>query len=111
MISPSTYRRAAALSVLLTVAAFPCDSTAQTREQRRPTSTQPDQALEDSGRAEQLRRVKESADAQVTRNSFMEILQRHPPSVGRVLKIDPTLMQNDEYLQTYPQIREFLQQH
>lgn len=50
-------------------------------------------------------------DAEATRQALMEILQRHPPSVGRVLKLDPSLMQNENYLQAYPQVREFLSEH
>jgi hypothetical protein len=41
----------------------------------------------------------------------MAILERHPPSVGRVLKLDPSLMRNEAYLQSYPQVREFLSEH
>jgi len=41
----------------------------------------------------------------------MEILQKHPPAVGRVLKLDPSLMQNQAWIETYPQIRDFLAEH
>jgi len=41
----------------------------------------------------------------------MDLLQRHPPSVGRVLKLDPSLMRNESYLSAYPQIRDFLAEH
>jgi hypothetical protein len=50
-------------------------------------------------------------DAEDTRRALLEILQRHPPSVGRVLKVDPSLLRNESYLETYPQLREFLAAH
>jgi hypothetical protein len=50
-------------------------------------------------------------DAERTRQELMQVLERHPPSVGRVLKLDPSLMQNEAYLASYPQLREFLAEH
>jgi hypothetical protein len=50
-------------------------------------------------------------DADQTRQSLMDLLQRHPPSVGRVMKLDPSLMHNDGYLGSYPDLRDFLAEH
>jgi hypothetical protein len=50
-------------------------------------------------------------DAEATRQALMQVLEKHPPSVGRVLKLDPSLMQNESYLGSYPQLRDFLAQH
>jgi hypothetical protein len=50
-------------------------------------------------------------DAQSTREDLMRILEKHPPSVGRVLKLDPSLMRSESYLASYPELREFLTQH
>ena len=50
-------------------------------------------------------------DAETTRRALMEMLQKHPPSVGRVLKLDPSLMHSDAYLASYPELREFLAEH
>jgi hypothetical protein len=52
-----------------------------------------------------------SIDAQTTRNDLMEILRKHPPSVARVLKLDPSLMRNEDYLAPYPALRDFLASH
>ena len=41
----------------------------------------------------------------------MRILENHPPSVGRVLKLDPSLMRSETYLASYPELRDFLAQH
>jgi hypothetical protein len=50
-------------------------------------------------------------DANATRQELMEILEKHPPSVGRVLKLDPSLMRNENYLANYPELRDFFAQH
>jgi hypothetical protein len=50
-------------------------------------------------------------DAEETRRALMELLQRHPPSVGRVLKLDPSLITNETYLSPYPDLRELLSEH
>src|SRR4051794_17182079 len=50
-------------------------------------------------------------DSQETRNDFEALLKRFPPSVARVMRIDPSLMRNDAYLAPYPAIAAFLQQH
>ena len=41
----------------------------------------------------------------------MELLQKHPPAVGRVLKLDPSLMRSESYLAAYPELRDFFAQH
>ena len=50
-------------------------------------------------------------DARETREEFEGLLRRLPPSVGRVLRLDPSLMRNPAYLQPYPALAAFLQQH
>ena len=50
-------------------------------------------------------------DANATRQELMELLEKHPPSVGRVLKLDPSLMRNESYLGSYPELRDFFAQH
>lgn len=49
--------------------------------------------------------------AQQVRERFMEILSRQPPTLGRVLKLDPALMLNDAYLAPYPEVAQFLRQY
>ena len=36
---------------------------------------------------------------------------RYPPSLPRILKMDPTLLTNEGYLQPYPQLASFLKEH
>jgi hypothetical protein len=55
--------------------------------------------------------VIDSVDAGQARDDFRELLNRHPPSLGRVLKLDPSLMTNEAYLASYPAVAAFLKQH
>jgi len=55
--------------------------------------------------------VAEARDARQTRERLNEVLEQHPPSLREVLRIDPTLLYNDNYLATYPALAAFLQQH
>ena len=50
-------------------------------------------------------------DARETRLALNELLRRYPPSLGRVLKMDPSLLGSAEYLAAYPALAEFLALH
>jgi hypothetical protein len=50
-------------------------------------------------------------DARETRNDFEALLKRLPPAVGRVMRIDPSLMRNEGYLAPYASLAAFLRQH
>jgi hypothetical protein len=56
-------------------------------------------------------RIAEDANAGETSRRLQELLQQYPPSLGRVLALDPTLLSNDAYLKPYPQLATFLVQH
>ena len=51
------------------------------------------------------------SNADQTRDQLREILDRHPPSLRDVLRLDPTLMTNADYLAPYPELTAFLAQH
>ena len=53
----------------------------------------------------------EQSDIQQVEGNFQELLQRYPPSVRHVLREDPTLMTNQQFLATYPALVAFLNQH
>ena len=55
--------------------------------------------------------VIESRDDEDTREALMEIMRRYPPSVGQMLKADPGLMSNQQYMAPYPALSQFLAQH
>jgi len=50
-------------------------------------------------------------DSEQTRTEFRQLLDRHPPQIGKVLKLDPTLFGNQSYLSTYPALAAFIAQH
>jgi hypothetical protein len=51
------------------------------------------------------------SDARDTKQELERILDQYPPSLGRVLRLDPTLLTNADYLQPYPALAGFLTQH
>jgi hypothetical protein len=52
-----------------------------------------------------------STNAKQTREALNEILADYPPSLGRVLKLDPSLLGNDAYLAPYPALLAFVRDH
>jgi hypothetical protein len=50
-------------------------------------------------------------DANETREQLGNILRQYPPSVADVLRIDPSMLSNQDYLSTYPALAAFLAQH
>lgn len=74
-----------------------------------PASAQ--QPVEQSASQPRSGPVTVSQDARETRQELEAILKRLPPGVGRVLRMDPSLMRNQSYLVTYPTLAAFLQQH
>ena len=93
----TTRLAAAALPVLLAGAALVPPALAQAKSERRVTPS--------------LETSRGGMDAQSTRRALMELLEKHPPSVARVLKIDPSLIRNESYLEPYPELREFFAAH
>ena len=49
--------------------------------------------------------------AHETRDTFTQLLEKYPPSLGRVLKLDPSLLARSEYLSDYPALAAFLETH
>ena len=45
------------------------------------------------------------------REELRSILRNVPPQVGRVLRLDPTLLANDPYMSTYPSLGAYIKQH
>jgi hypothetical protein len=92
------------MTTVLLLAAGAAGPAAQARTQTRATPAQPTAAVE-------AERDATTMDAQETRRAFTELLERHPPAVGRVLKLDPSLMRNESYLSAYPGVRQFIERH
>jgi hypothetical protein len=55
--------------------------------------------------------VVSSLDADETRRQLEDVLRAYPPSLPRIFRLDPTLVNNEAYLQTYPALAAFLAQH
>lgn len=53
----------------------------------------------------------DAGTAEQTRQDLERVLERYPPAVGRVLKLDPALMNNPGYVGPYPALATFLAQH
>ena len=51
------------------------------------------------------------ADAGATRDRLRELLERHPPSLAQVFRLDPALLTNADYLAPYPELAAFLAAH
>ena len=51
------------------------------------------------------------ASAEETRRDLEEVLKQYPPSLPRILRLDPSLLSNADYLRTYPALAAFLAQH
>lgn len=50
----------------------------------------------------------QAKSAEETRDDLRQVLQQYPPSLGRVLVLDPTLLSNKAYLDSYPPLAQFL---
>jgi hypothetical protein len=50
-------------------------------------------------------------DARQVREQFEALLMKYPPDVGRILKMDPTMLTNQQYLAQYPGIQQFIAAH
>jgi hypothetical protein len=55
--------------------------------------------------------VYETQPSYQTVNELRELLNRYPPNVRSVLQLDPSLLDRPEYLEPYPALAAFLQQH
>ncbi len=55
--------------------------------------------------------VREEQRAEQTRDQLFRLFEMYPPEVGRVFKLDPSLMSSASYLAPYPQLAAFLADH
>jgi hypothetical protein len=76
---------------------------------QRPVAAPPDAGPARAAEAQVV--VTNDQDARETRADFENVLKRLPPAVGRVMRLDPSLMRNPAYLAPYPTLSAFLQSH
>jgi hypothetical protein len=55
--------------------------------------------------------VREEQNAEQTRQRLSDLLDNYPPTVGQVMKLDPSLISDASYLAPYPALAAFLSQH
>jgi len=55
--------------------------------------------------------LQEALDASRVREQLMLVLKQYPPSLGRILKLDPSLLSNEAYMAPYPALAAFITQH
>jgi hypothetical protein len=54
---------------------------------------------------------KNSVNARDVQQQLREILDAYPPTLRQLLRLDPSLMQREDYIASYPALSAFLQQH
>jgi hypothetical protein len=96
------YRPAAAIALLTAL------SIAQPA---RATQRQPAPAREGAVQAESGPATQTASDAQEVRQQLERLLEQYPPSLARVLRLDPTLLSDPAYLKPYPALATFIAQH
>jgi hypothetical protein len=77
---------------------------------QKPTGSTARPAVPSVGQAESAP-VPQDASAEQTRSQLEVILERYPPALARVLKLDPSLMTNPAYTAPYPALSAYLAQH
>ena len=55
--------------------------------------------------------VADTVNAEETRRQLTDLMEKYPPALGRVLKLDPSLLSNPAYLEPYPALVSFLNVH
>jgi hypothetical protein len=103
---PARYARHAPAALVLTVLlAAPASSAAQSAPAR--LQVQPVPGPLAGGRVV----IVENTEAGEVRARLNEVLANYSPSLGQVLKLDPSLLGNADYLAPYPALAQFLGQH
>jgi hypothetical protein len=95
-------RRASASCLLLAAAlAWPSTAAAQLPGVQPPARKGLAQPLEATG----------ASDARLVRDELQQLLGEHSPNVGMVFRADPSLLQREDYLASYPRLAAFLKEH
>jgi hypothetical protein len=77
-------------------------------QQRRPVEAPPPQAV---ARDQTVPSTVSTLDADETRRQLEDVLRAYPSTLPRILRMDPMLLNNPDYLQPYPALGAFLTQH
>ena len=93
----------AAAVVLSSLALAPATAAGQQVERPAPVNEAAAQASTQAAALNQ--------NAEQTRQEFYRVLEQYPPGLGRVLRLDPTLLTNEAYLASYPRVAAFVAQY
>jgi hypothetical protein len=100
------------IALVLAVAAALALAVPGSAAQRAPAPSSGHQASAELGQAGSVPAVRpDDVNADQTRQRLNDLLDNYPPTLGRVLKLDPSLMTNAAYLAPYPGLAAFLSQH
>lgn len=107
------YSTRGSLSVLMAAALFVLPGAGQVEAQRAPAPSPGRQMAVDRAQAGSTpaSTFTEDADARETREKLESLFEKYPPTLAGVLKLDPTLLTNEDYLAPYPGLGAFLAQH
>lgn len=83
--------------------------------QRQPSAAPPGTPAERQGRTvvavPPAVITSDTQDANETRDRLQQLLEKYPPVLGQVLKLDPSLLDRPDYLAPYPALSAFFAQH
>jgi len=96
-------------AVVLTTAVTLSGGVASAAQTRAQPAAPVRQALEVTPQTAPSAPLPQNADQ--TRRDFYEVLKQYPPELGRVLRLDPTLLTNPAYLSSYPQVASLIAQY
>jgi hypothetical protein len=100
------------LTVLLLALSFGSGVMAQTAPARQPSSAPASPAAPATqAPAPTAQSIALETDAREVRQQFEALLSKYPPDLGRILKMDPTMLSNQQYLAQYPSVQQFLAAH
>jgi len=98
--------------VLGTLALGPTAAAQPARQPQAPVRSQAvGQALAPEPTAQALPPAVDRQSADETRAKLSQVLDAYPPSLARVLKLDPSLLSNPDYLAPYPAVAQFVAAH
>src|SRR5262245_30332819 len=100
------YRRHALCSVLLIVMTV-ASAVAQTGTR----GTRGRLQRESEAQAREREREHSDDNAEETRSRLEELLRQYPPSLSQVVRLDPSLLANENYMAPYPALWAFLNDH
>ena len=105
------HRPAAAIALITAVSIAPGAAAAQRQPAPVGREAQAPTGAVASGHPAVMSELISTMDAREAKQQLERILDQYPPSLGRVLRLDPTLLTDANYLRPYPALAKFLAEH